>query len=705
MKTEVNTSQMKGGKMRTEYGDLTKRQYAPIATEPAMAKKAGYQYAETRELVALVTEAEDLIDIKGEAAFAEFRAPGSRWRQGESYIFVLDTDGNMIVHADANMEGKSQINLKDVNGRPIIHGLIDAVTAAHGKTEGWYHYQWPVPGALIPRWKSSYVKLVKAPSGKNYVVGSGMYNDRMEKEFVVDMVRNAVEMVERDGEKCFPLFRDITGPFMAKDAYIFVIDPNGVESVNPAHPNLEGRNLMDVTDTNGKHVIKDALDVVKSTGSGWVDYMWPKPGDSVSTQKSTYVTKAKFGKEWVMVGCGVYLADAPKTTAPSRKMTANELITLVREAATVFEKQGEKAYPEFRTKGTKWYHDETYFFVWTMEGIRAFHGPEPEIEGADVSQSKDILGRPIGQMLLDAGKSAAGEGWLHYMYIAPGEIFPKWKSSFVKRVTFPSGKQHIVGSGIYNMQMNKAFIEDLVNRAAELVESRGEGCFNLLRDKKGPFVFMDTYVFVDNPNGVEMVNPAQPSLEGKNLIDFKDLKGKAVVRDQIAAATTDGSAWLECYWYQPGDNQMALKQTYVRKARHGSETYIVGSGLYGEEGPMTAGDIQKISWSARKEEKLSEQLSRQMVSGKMATISRFSVKRGCTIARHYHINEEYIMVISGSVKYNFDDREIAIGANETLIVPPSVPHAINALEDSSFVIFFAPVREDWLRGEDKYLRG
>ncbi len=583
----------KEGSMKTNFNDLATRQYAPIISEPALTKKMEYQYAETREIIKRVTGADDLVQIKGEAAFDEFRVPGSPWRQGENYIFVLDLEGNMIVHADASLEGKNQLGLKDVDGRLVIHGLIDAVTAVEGKTEGWYHYQWPVPGALVPRWKSSYVRMVKAPSGKKYIVGSGIYNDKMEREFVVDIVRNAVDAVEKNAERSFPLFRDMTGPFRVKEAYIFVIDPNGVELVSPAFPNLEGRNLMELKDTSGKELVKEMFKMVQTAGSGWVDYMWPKPGDSVSTQKSTYVSKAKFGNEWVMVGCGVYLADAPMAITPENKMTAAELITLVREAATVFEKQGEKAYPEFNTKGTKWYQDDTYFFVWTMDGIRAFNGPEPEKEGADLSQSKDILGRPIGQMLLEAGSRPGGEGWLHYMYIVPGEIFPKWKSSFVKRVTFPSGLQYIIGSGIYNMQLNKAFIEDLVNRAADLVELRGKESFSLLRDKNGPFVFMDTYVFVNTPEGIELVNPAQPSLEGKNLFGFRDTRGKAIIKDEIAAALADGSAWLESYWYLPGDNKPAPKQTYVKRARHGSETYIVGSGLYGEEGPARAGETQK----------------------------------------------------------------------------------------------------------------
>jgi signal transduction histidine kinase len=150
----------------------------------------------------------------------------------------------------------------------------------------------------------------------------------------------------------------------------------------------------------------------------------------------------------------------------------------------------------------------------------------------------------------------------------------------VKRVTFPSGKQYLVGSGIYNMQMDKAFIEDVVNRAAALVAERGREAFAQLRDKKGPFVFMDTYVFVDTPDGIELVNAVQPSLEGRNIIDLKDINGKAIAREYISAAMRDGEAWVDYYWYKPGQSTPAHKRAYVRKVQSGKDTYVVGSGFY-----------------------------------------------------------------------------------------------------------------------------
>jgi quercetin dioxygenase-like cupin family protein len=99
-------------------------------------------------------------------------------------------------------------------------------------------------------------------------------------------------------------------------------------------------------------------------------------------------------------------------------------------------------------------------------------------------------------------------------------------------------------------------------------------------------------------------------------------------------------------------------------------------------------EIQKISWKTKEVEKLSDSLSRQAVFGEKGTLARLSIKRGGGAARHSHVNEEYSSIVSGAVKYVFDDREVVV----------------IALEDTVAVFFFSPGREDWVRGEDQYLR-
>ncbi len=547
---------------------------------------------ETAALKARVQAAAKLVSARGEAAFSDLRAPGSRWQQGEAYIFVLAPDGQMVVHPDPALAGKNQLGLMDVDGRPIIRGLIAAATADPQGAGGWYHYQWPAPGGLLPRWKSSYVEQVTTPSGQRYVVGAGVYDDRMEREFVVDLVEDAAREVAQRGRAAFARFADPTGPFLVKDAYVFVMDSKGVELANPAFPSLVGRDLSDLKDAQGRYPIREMLRLARTKGSGWIEYMWPKPGESAATQKSAYIKRVTMGDDWVVVGSGVYLADAPRAAAGTPRPTATELQTLVREGAAVLERRGEAAYAEFRKRGSKWFRDDTYLFVWDMQGIRRFHAANPEGEGQDVSDLKDVRGRPIGPRFLEVAQSPSGEGWVHYMYPEPGNIFPAWKSTFIKRVALPSGEQRLVGSGVYDMQLDRVMVEDLVDRAAALVAARGRGAFTELRDPMGPFVFADTYVFVTAPDGTELVNAGQPSLEGKNLMEVRDVGGKQLVREYVDEAMAKGRAWVSYTWYRPGDNTPALKRTYVRRVQSGGETFIVGAGFY-PEGPQVSGDGAK----------------------------------------------------------------------------------------------------------------
>ena len=104
-------------------------------------------------------------------------------------------------------------------------------------------------------------------------------------------------------------------------------------------------------------------------------------------------------------------------------------------------------------------------------------------------------------------------------------------------------------------------------------------------------------------------------------------------------------------------------------------------------------------------EKLNELISRQMISGENATLSQLLLKRGAVVPRHSHVNEQYSWIVSGALKFVFDDREILVGAGEVLLIPAHVPHSAVAMEDTVDVDFFAPRREDWIRKEDSYLRG
>jgi hypothetical protein len=91
------------------------------------------EYKETRELFQLVTDEADLLRLEGEKTFTGFHRPGSRCRQDETSIFILDLKGNMLFYPGSSIEGKNEIDPKDFSGKSIIRELVDAGTALAGR--------------------------------------------------------------------------------------------------------------------------------------------------------------------------------------------------------------------------------------------------------------------------------------------------------------------------------------------------------------------------------------------------------------------------------------------------------------------------------------------------------------------------------------------------------------------------------------------
>ena len=123
----------------------------------------------------------------------------------------------------------------------------------------------------------------------------------------------------------------------------------------------------------------------------------------------------------------------------------------------------------------------------------------------------------------------------------------------------------------------------LVARAAALIESKGRDAFPEFKKKDSKWYKGETYVFVDDMNGTVLVNPPTPEIEGKNLIDMKDAKGKALIREFIEIAKTKGSGWVDYWWPTPGEDKHSKKMSYIKKAKMpNGEMVIVGAGIYVE---------------------------------------------------------------------------------------------------------------------------
>jgi len=82
---------------------------------------------------------------------------------------------------------------------------------------------------------------------------------------------------------------------------------NGTILMHPANPELETKSILDLKDANGKAFMREFIETAKK-GSGWVDYMWPKPGEKKPSKKLSYIKQAKMPNgETILVGAGIYV--------------------------------------------------------------------------------------------------------------------------------------------------------------------------------------------------------------------------------------------------------------------------------------------------------------------------------------------------------------------------------------------------------------
>ena len=112
-----------------------------------------------------------------------------------------------------------------------------------------------------------------------------------------------------------------------------------------------------------------------------------------------------------------------------------------------------------------------------------------------------------------------------------------------------------------------------------------------------------------------------------------------------------------------------------------------------------------MSWSETEVEQLSAGIGRQMLNGEAMTLARVILAAGAVVPEHQHDNEQIANVLSGRLRFVIGDEEREVMAGESVLIPAGVPHRVEALDDSVVLDAFAPRREDWLRGDDAYLRG
>lgn len=101
--------------------------------------------------------------------------------------------------------------------------------------------------------------------------------------------------------------------FARGTGYYFITRQDGVEVLFADKPELEGVNLLEVQDPNGKFVVKDMIAISKKEGEGFYEYRWTKPGAKGNFHQKIAFIKKSASFNW-FIGAGLYVDDIENET-------------------------------------------------------------------------------------------------------------------------------------------------------------------------------------------------------------------------------------------------------------------------------------------------------------------------------------------------------------------------------------------------------
>ncbi|MBI4278266.1 MAG: cupin domain-containing protein [Armatimonadetes bacterium] len=115
-------------------------------------------------------------------------------------------------------------------------------------------------------------------------------------------------------------------------------------------------------------------------------------------------------------------------------------------------------------------------------------------------------------------------------------------------------------------------------------------------------------------------------------------------------------------------------------------------------------EVRHGRWEDVKTDQLSATIARTMVWADRLMVARIQLKKGAHVPEHKHENEQITLCFAGVMQFKVAGKEIIVRGGEFLVLPSNVPHEAHILEDTDEFDVFTPPRQDWITGDDAYLR-
>lgn len=178
---------------------------------------------------------------------------------------------------------------------------------------------------------------------------------------LVKFVYDAALMLKRDDIKSLNYFRNNRNLFNTPNHYLYIYDMNGTNIYHAGMEHLEGKNLWDVTDKNGKKITQLVLNALedKNNPHAWVHYSWWEPGKFYPVPKSSchFKVKTPDGKE-LFVGGGL---NYPHEEKEFIRIIVDDAVQLIKE-------KGQKALVDISNPVLQYNYRDVRVFAFRPDG-------------------------------------------------------------------------------------------------------------------------------------------------------------------------------------------------------------------------------------------------------------------------------------------------------------------------------------------------
>lgn len=247
-----------------------------------------------------------ITDSTNRAKFSQAFVDAARFYDDESGYFFIETLplAWAVAHINHDIIGTSRINIQDENGKYFIQQMVETVTYSGF---GFIEYYKKNPSTGISERKLSFVTSI--PSA-NWFIGAGFYGDPennyytetdANKAILKEVTSTMAKGIAGIFEHIFPVnddqiafcrdFIDHIRFFDNGSGYFFINDFNGINIAHGANQAHQGQSDFDLQDSRGAYIIRDMVNIVKSSNSGYYQYYWNDPASGKEKLKETYVIR------------------------------------------------------------------------------------------------------------------------------------------------------------------------------------------------------------------------------------------------------------------------------------------------------------------------------------------------------------------------------------------------------------------------------